>query len=231
MDICRADKAMLTQIKSMSTKPTGTASSEGAESLDLQALKARRSFQTSKQQKQCGNCGGRLLARQKCLATGSQCYKCVCQNHFARVCRSGTQPLQHKVHEFHEDQEASSEEELLIAAIENEAHRRIGVPLSPSMITLSPSKSTPVPSATSHLQPHQSTTTDEVPYQAIVAFGGHRLNTHGKVTLLCQCKQKFWPVEFEVLDNVPNVLGLMTSSEMRPVQRIEALANDVLAGS
>ena len=58
MDICRADEAALTQIKSMSTKPTGTASSEGAESLDLQALKARHSFQPRKQQKQCDNCGG-----------------------------------------------------------------------------------------------------------------------------------------------------------------------------
>ena len=63
----------------------------------------------------------------------------------------------------------------------------------------------------------------------LVAFGGQRLNTRGKVTLLCQCKQKFWPVEFEVLNNVSNVLGLTTSSEMRLVQRIEALANDVLS--
>ena len=51
MDICRADEAALMQIRSMSTKPTGTASSGGAESLDLQALKARRSFQPDKQQK------------------------------------------------------------------------------------------------------------------------------------------------------------------------------------
>ena len=122
MDICRADKAALTQIKSMSTKPTGTASLEGAESLDLQALKARRSFQPSKQQKQCSNCGGRHLARQKCPATGSQCYKCGRQN--AWVCRSGTQPLRQKLHKIHEDQEASSEEELLITATENEAHRK-----------------------------------------------------------------------------------------------------------
>ncbi len=62
----------------------------------------------------------------------------------------------------------------------------------------------------------------------LVAFGGHRLNTRGKVTLLCEYKQKFWPIEFEVMDYAANVLGLKTSSEMKLVQRVEALADDVL---
>ena len=122
MDICHADEAALTQVKSMSTKHA--ASSEGAENLDLKALKAKRSFQPSKQQSQCGNCGGRHLARKKCPAAGSQCYKCGLQNHFAWVCRSGTQPSRQRVHEIHEDQEASSEKELVVAAVENEPSRK-----------------------------------------------------------------------------------------------------------
>ena len=62
----------------------------------------------------------------------------------------------------------------------------------------------------------------------LVAFGGHRLTSLGRATLMCEHKNKFWPVEFEVLNDVSNVLGLKTSAEMRLVKRIEALTNDTL---
>ncbi len=38
-----------------------------------------------------------------------------------------------------------------------------------------------------------------------------------------------WSVDFEVLDNASNVLGLKSSSEMKLVQRIEVLESDLLA--
>ena len=87
--------------------------------MDVQLLKTRRQPQYNMQQSQCTNCGGRHHARQKCPATGAQCHKCGRQNHFARVCRSGTQTSRQKINEIHEEQEGSSEEELLLAAIED----------------------------------------------------------------------------------------------------------------
>ena len=62
----------------------------------------------------------------------------------------------------------------------------------------------------------------------LVAFGGHRLKSCGKLTLLCEHKDKYRPVEFEVLKDVTDVLGLKTCEEMKLVQRIEALSDDVL---
>ena len=49
----------------------------------------------------------------------------------------------------------------------------------------------------------------------LAAFGGHRLKSCGKATLLCEHKNKYWPVEFEVLEDVTNVLGLKTCEELQ----------------
>jgi len=62
----------------------------------------------------------------------------------------------------------------------------------------------------------------------LIAFGGHRLNSLGKASLLCEYKGKLWPIEFEVLDNVSNILGLTASTEMKLVQKVELLASDML---
>ena len=56
----------------------------------------------------------------------------------------------------------------------------------------------------------------------LIAFSGHQLPYIGKVTLLCEYKKKFFPVEFEVVDDVADVLGLKTSTEMKLV-RLKAL--------
>ena len=62
----------------------------------------------------------------------------------------------------------------------------------------------------------------------LIAFGGHLLKSLGRALLLCEHEGKLWPTEFEVLDNVSNVLGLCTSTDMKLVQRVETLDNDTL---
>ena len=47
----------------------------------------------------------------------------------------------------------------------------------------------------------------------LVTFGGQRIVPFGKATLLCEHKKKLHPIQFQVVDNVPNVLGLKTSTE------------------
>ena len=59
---------------------------------------------------------------------------------------------------------------------------------------------------------------------SLVAFGGHKLHTHGKVQLPCQQKENQYLIEFEVVDHdVPNILGLVTCIEMNLVQRIDTV--------
>ena len=63
----------------------------------------------------------------------------------------------------------------------------------------------------------------------LVAFGGQRITPVGKAVLLCEHKKKFRPIEFEVVDNVSNVLGLGTCEELGLVKRVETLSNDVFS--
>ena len=229
MDICRADEAALAQLKSMATRPPSAASSED---VDVQLLKTRRQTQHYRQQSQCTYCGGRRHARQKCPAAGVQCHKCGRRNHFARVCHSGTQSSRQKVHEIHDEQGDSSEEELLVAAIEDGPPRKDWS----ATVTINAHHVTFKIDTGAQCNVMSYATFSRISQQPLrksrsrlVAFGGHRLNSLGKATLLCEYKHKFWAVDFEVLDNASNVLGLKTSAEMKLVQRIETLESDMLA--
>ena len=57
----------------------------------------------------------------------------------------------------------------------------------------------------------------------LVAFRGHRIVPFGKATLLCEHKKKLHPIQFQVVDNVPNVLGLKTSTELNIIKRVEGI--------
>ena len=58
----------------------------------------------------------------------------------------------------------------------------------------------------------------------LVAFGGKRLNTCGKVTMKCEYKRHTYAIRFEVIDqDVPNILGLQTCVDMNLVQRLDAI--------
>jgi len=63
----------------------------------------------------------------------------------------------------------------------------------------------------------------------LTALGGQRLKPRGKATLLCKYNCQFWPINFEVLDGVSNVLGLRTSEEMGLIKRVGALSNDIIS--
>ena len=55
----------------------------------------------------------------------------------------------------------------------------------------------------------------------LVAFGGHRLVTCGKATMLCQYNGKKYKVEFEILDqDVPSILGLPTAIKLNLIKHI-----------
>ena len=53
----------------------------------------------------------------------------------------------------------------------------------------------------------------------LVAFGGQRIRSLGKSNILCEYKGKYYPIEFEVVSNVSNVLGLKTITELKLVKR------------
>ena len=54
------------------------------------------------------------------------------------------------------------------------------------------------------------------------------MNSLGKTVILCEHKNKYVTVEFEVLSKVSNVLGLKTNTEMKLIKRIETVTSDPL---
>ena len=77
IDICRANEATTSQMKSLS------ASGAVTEPIDLQAI------QTESMNKQaCKRCGGKHNKQQSCPAIGAEYQKCRRKNHFARVCHT-----------------------------------------------------------------------------------------------------------------------------------------------
>ena len=53
----------------------------------------------------------------------------------------------------------------------------------------------------------------------LIAFSGHQLNTCGKAVISCQYKGRYYRIDLEVVDQeVPNILGLKTCTEMNLIQ-------------
>ena len=178
--------------------------------------------------KQCGYCGRRHHPQQGCPALGASCRKCGRPNHFAKVCRSKSQDARPQVQEL--DQDESSDDDMVIEAIDGENGKNwnttVGINKHPVQFKIDTGAQCNVMSSQTYHQLSQ------MPLQKskarLVAFGGNRLSAIGKTSLLCEYKGKYWPVEFEVVDNVSNILGLHTCTEMQMVKRIKSLTIDPL---
>lgn len=55
------------------------------------------------------------------------------------------------------------------------------------------------------------------------------MSSRRKAIILCEHKKKYATVEFEVLSEVSNVLGLKTRTEMKLIKLIKTITNDPLS--
>ena len=78
IDICRANEATITQMKSFVSTTTD-------EMTDIHCIRSDRQV--------CERCGTGHNKQQLCPAMGTQCRKYGCKNHFAKMCRTKTRPL------------------------------------------------------------------------------------------------------------------------------------------
>ena len=236
IDICRADEATAVQMKSLATGEKNP----GDKDLDLKLLnKETKSPRTDdrpsqrtgmRQQQQCGNCGGRHTTQQRCPAIGTECYKCGRRNHFARVCRTKAPRGRPKLRELEYD--SSSGEDLIVETIASESPQRdwhTTIKLDEHNVRFK--IDTGAQCNVLSLETYQQVS--EKPLRKsqakLVAFGGQKIRSLGKTTILCEHKNKYYTVEFEVIRNVSNVLGLKTITELKLVKRIDAVTKDPLA--
>ena len=234
LDICHADEAALTQVKVMSTPKQHTSNDNDDKEVQFVKRTQRRPPTNPSQTEptkspQCSYCGGHHHPQQGCPAYSVNCHKFGRRNHFAKVCRSKTQAKSPHIREIDQEEE-SSEDDLLIDVVEgqNKTNWNVTVTINSHNTKFkidTGAQCNVISSATYHQVSKQPLRKSK---SRLIAFGGHRLNSLSKTTLLCTHKGKFWPIEFEVIDNVSNILGLETCTEMCLIKCVEALSNDTL---
>ena len=223
IDICRADEATAVQMKSLA------GNNEKDRDLDMQLL-SRDSRSRQSGSRQCGNCGGKHTPQQRCPAIGEECHKCGRRNHYARVCRSKTPKSRPQLHELGYDNEPSDNDMVIDAVSSGQAkedwHTTIKVNEHNVTFKIDTGAQCNVISKETYNRICQQPLRKS--RAKLVTFGGHRMDSLGKAIILCEHKNKYSAVEFEVLSKVSNVLGLKTSTQLKLVKRIETVTNDPL---
>ena len=163
----------------------------------------------------CGRCGGRH-PRQSCPAIGAECHKCGLKNHFSRVCRTKhstntRRPTPKRtIHNLEEESSDEDDANLYIHAVETTETKSedATLTLNDKSVTfrLDTGAECNVISKKTYdrisKRPPQRTRTK------LIAFGGHRLNTCGKATILSEYKDKYRVLEFMIVNgNIQNILS------------------------
>ena len=168
----------------------------------------------------CERCGTGHDKQQLCPAIGAICRKCGRKNHFAKMCRTKTRPL----YGIQTDDDGHVSTEMFIGTIQKSQNPRewqITLPMNNHRITFKIDTGAQCNVITKQKYLQASKTPLQKSTTKLVAFGGHRLVTCGKATMLCQYNGKKYKVEFEILDqDVPSILGLPTAIELNLIKCI-----------
>ena len=215
VDMCRADEITASQIK--------TLAQPAQPELGLQLLKNNSKFTTRRKQ-ECGWCG-ETHPQGQCPAFGKYCDKCGKRNHFAKVCRSAMQKKCQNVQTI-DDDDSDDDNDLFVDTICGDKNKKDWqVQLAVNRRKLSFKIDTGA--QCNVISKTMFDTVSKAPLvksnARLVAFGGHKIVPFGKATLLCEHKKKLHPIQFQVVDNVPNVLGLKTSTELNIIKRVEGI--------
>ena len=111
IDICRANEATITQMKSFVSTTTD-------EMTDIHRIRSDRQV--------CERCGTGHNKQQLCPAMGAQCRKCGCKNHFAKMCRTKTRPL----YGIQTDEDDYVSTDMFIGTIQQPREWQITLPLN-----------------------------------------------------------------------------------------------------
>jgi len=222
IDIFRANEATTKQLKTLSNNVTDK------EPVEVQALQKKLNCP---HKQSCGKCENWHLCQQFCPAQGAECYKCGRKNHFAKVCRTHVTKKPHSNVYDIEQHSSDTSDDMFIGMIQKNSK------VTDWKVTISVNKQRTVFKMDTGAQcnvvsKHKYNRLSKAPLQKshtkLVAFRGHQLNACGKAVMSCQYKGKHYPVEFEVVDEqVPNILGLKTCTQMKLVRVDTIIDHDV----
>ena len=185
----------------------------------------------------CQNCGRNHPPR-RCPAYGKTCKACSKLNHFAKFCRS--KPTPKKVNLMDEAETAnqhdsdSSSDDFFIGSVEtkappNEWLEAVEINTHKTKCKIDTGAQCNVlPLSTYHTLIGMTGKLSKSKVK-LISFSGHRTTPEGKITTLIQHKNKYYPVEFLVVDikHTTPILGVLTSQEMGLVQRMYTVNTDL----
>ncbi len=185
----------------------------------------------------CQNCGRNHPPR-RCPAYGKTCNACNKLNHFAKFCRS-KQPAQKKINTVDEvetpDQpdSDSSSDNFFIGTVEtkaspNEWLETVEINTEKTKCKIDTGAQCNVlPLSTYHklIGTKGKLSKSKV---KLISFSGHRTTPEGKIVTLIQHKNKYYPVEFQVVDiqHTTPILGVLTSQELGLVKRMHTVSTE-----
>ena len=207
LDICRANEATTSQLKTLSSHATNKESVE-QEVLAIQKYRTsapqRSRHETAEPQRsQCDKCGTRHQRHQKCPAYGMECYNCGLKNHFFKVCGSQPREKQHRnVYSIAHDT-CETAEDLFIGMIRcattTAPEWKVSILVNQQRTSFKIDTGAQCNVISKNHYRQLSSVPLQKSHARLVAFGGERLNVSGKVTMRCEHKHKFYNADFEVI--------------------------------
>ena len=185
----------------------------------------------------CQNCGKNHPPR-RCPAYGKTCNACNKLNHFAKLCRSkpATEKIINMVDEAEmQDQHDSdsSSDNFFIGTVEtnkppNEWLETVEInthKIKCKIDTGAQCNVFPLSTYQKLIGKNGALSKSKV---KLVSFSGHRTTPVGKITTLIQHKNRYYPVEFQVVDlqNTAPILGVLTSQELGLVKRMHTVKTE-----
>lgn len=234
IDICRAAETSETQLKSLAEeKPIDFVQKRGNFKAKLKQNKKgsttqQHGVQPIKQPNKesvvfnCRKCGYRH-EKKKCPAFGKKCNNCSKSNHFAKMCK---RQKVHSVDDNNQESDTDSDcDQYFVQTVEsNSSHEKdwkIVVEISGKKLEMKLDTGAQVNVLPLGVYKRLSSSQLKKSRVKLISYSGHKLNSMGKAILLVGTKNKFSPVEFQVVDHKAQpVLGLQTCLDLQLIKRM-----------
>ncbi|KAK6166970.1 hypothetical protein SNE40_022164 [Patella caerulea] len=179
----------------------------------------------------CYRCGGNHSKQNQCPAFGSTCSFCGLANHWAKACRKKNYNRHQKrqVHSYGID-DGDDMDSFFIGSVETanitESKWYVTLNINDTLVKFkldTGAECNVIPKSLFDKLAKGSLSKSKV---KLNAFGGHQLTSLGRGVFVCQYKQKYHVLEFQVVESdVPYILGLKSCVELGLVQRIYDITN------
>ena len=222
IDICRAAETSTQQMKVIQSTSSG-ATGSNMDVVKKKILKCKSLKNTDNKpagstiKQKCGKCGYKHEPR-KCPAFGKLCHNCKKKNHFSTVCKNK---------KMHELQENDYDSDIFLDSVETDQNVKdwkVNMKICGKTVNMKLDTGAQCNVLPYHVYKQISRKPLKASKSRLVSYSGHRLNTVGKATLLVSTKDKYIPMEFEIVkDKSMPILGLKACLDLNLISRLYSL--------